>query len=206
MSRAACASMFSRMAGTRTSTTSTKSIGTRPHWKRIGRRRIMPSGAPRQTPWTGRLKLRVAVPSFPPQPGTGSERAHLPGKPAEASARRDRARPDPRPDWPASRRAARLLSRRAQTIRLELRTFIASSAAPTIPTMPATADPPQTTANGREVGQSCNTVVWRTVISAPTDLPALNGHTDTVPDIIGRLGAPVDLAIFTEGNHFPVLL
>ena len=72
--------------------------------------------------------------------------------------------------------------------------------------MPATADPPQTTANGREVGQSCNTVVWRTVISAPTDLPALNGHTDTVPDIIGRLGAPVDLAIFTEGNHFPALL
>jgi len=44
------------------------------------------------------------------------------------------------------------------------------------------------------------------MVSAPADTPALNGHTDTVPDIIGRLGARVDLAIFTEGNHFPVLL
>ena len=34
----------------------------------------------------------------------------------------------------------------------------------------------------------------------------LNGHTDTVPDILGRLGAPIGLAIFTEGNHFPALL
>jgi hypothetical protein len=33
-----------------------------------------------------------------------------------------------------------------------------------------------------------------------------NGHTDTVPDILGRLGAPIGLAIFTEGNHFPALL
>jgi hypothetical protein len=40
----------------------------------------------------------------------------------------------------------------------------------------------------------------------PTGAPALNGHTDTVPDIVGRLGAPIGLAIFTEGNHFPVLL
>jgi accessory colonization factor AcfC len=33
-----------------------------------------------------------------------------------------------------------------------------------------------------------------------------NGHTNTVPDILGRLGAPIGLAIFTEGNHFPALL
>ena len=37
-------------------------------------------------------------------------------------------------------------------------------------------------------------------------IPSLQGHTDTVPDIVGRLGLPIDLAIFTEGNHFPVLL
>jgi hypothetical protein len=37
-------------------------------------------------------------------------------------------------------------------------------------------------------------------------VPSLNGHTDTVPDIVGRLGRPIDLAIFTEGNHFPALL
>jgi len=37
-------------------------------------------------------------------------------------------------------------------------------------------------------------------------VPSLNGHTDTVPDIVGRLGRPIDLAIFTEGYHFPALL
>jgi Bacterial extracellular solute-binding protein len=41
---------------------------------------------------------------------------------------------------------------------------------------------------------------------APIGVPALNGYTDTVPDIVGRLGAPIHLAIFTEGNHFPALL
>jgi accessory colonization factor AcfC len=40
----------------------------------------------------------------------------------------------------------------------------------------------------------------------PADAPALDGHTDTVPDIVGRLGASIGLAIFTEGNHFPALL
>ena len=41
---------------------------------------------------------------------------------------------------------------------------------------------------------------------SPADFPALDGHTDTVPDIFGRLCAPISLAIFTEGNHFPALL
>jgi hypothetical protein len=34
----------------------------------------------------------------------------------------------------------------------------------------------------------------------------LAGHTDTVPDIVGRIGAPPSLVIFTEGNHLMVLL
>src|ERR1700740_1091137 len=49
-------------------------------------------------------------------------------------------------------------------------------------------------------------VVWKRLGPAPTGIPALNGHTDTVPDVVGRLGAPIGLAIFTEGNHFPALL
>ena len=49
-------------------------------------------------------------------------------------------------------------------------------------------------------------VAWKTMVPAMPDFPTLDGHTDTVPDILGRLGAPVDLAIFTEGNHFPALL
>jgi hypothetical protein len=49
-------------------------------------------------------------------------------------------------------------------------------------------------------------VVWKRLVPASADFPTLDGHTDTVPDILGRLGAPIGLAIFTEGNHFPPLL
>jgi hypothetical protein len=35
---------------------------------------------------------------------------------------------------------------------------------------------------------------------------SLAGHTDTVPDIVGRIGTPPSLVIFTEGNHLMVLL
>jgi hypothetical protein len=34
----------------------------------------------------------------------------------------------------------------------------------------------------------------------------LNGHIDTIPDVVGRPGSRIDLAIFTEGNHVPALL
>jgi hypothetical protein len=49
-------------------------------------------------------------------------------------------------------------------------------------------------------------VVWKAMVPPHPGIPSLDGHTDTVPDIVGRLGAPIDLAIFTEGNHFPALL
>jgi hypothetical protein len=49
-------------------------------------------------------------------------------------------------------------------------------------------------------------VAWKRLVPASADFPTLDGHTDTVPDILGRLGAPIGLAIFTEGNHFPPLL
>ena len=54
-------------------------------------------------------------------------------------------------------------------------------------------------------GPSATAVVWKRLVAAPAGAPALDGHTDTVPDIVGRLGAPIGLAIFTEGNHFPAL-
>jgi len=37
-------------------------------------------------------------------------------------------------------------------------------------------------------------------------LPRLNGFVDTVPDLIGKIDPAAALVIFTEGNHFPVLL
>jgi hypothetical protein len=49
-------------------------------------------------------------------------------------------------------------------------------------------------------------ISWPVFTAAPPDFPALNGHTDTVPDIVGRIGGANDLVIFTEGNHFPALL
>jgi hypothetical protein len=49
-------------------------------------------------------------------------------------------------------------------------------------------------------------VVWKPIVRPGLDVPALNGHTDTVPDIVGRIGGAISLAILTEGNHFPALL
>jgi hypothetical protein len=60
--------------------------------------------------------------------------------------------------------------------------------------------------NGEAGNGAAAEFVWRPMISARGDIPALNGHTDAVPDIVGRLGSGIDLAIFTEGNHFPALL
>ncbi|MEM1058567.1 MAG: substrate-binding domain-containing protein [Verrucomicrobiota bacterium] len=47
---------------------------------------------------------------------------------------------------------------------------------------------------------------WPRQETVPAEFPVLNGHTNTVPDIVGPINGPVDLVIFTEGNHFPVLL
>lgn len=59
---------------------------------------------------------------------------------------------------------------------------------------------------GRPAGGCGDSVVWKPIVPAPADIPVLDGHTDTVPDIVGHLGVPINLAIFTEGNHFPALL
>ena len=54
--------------------------------------------------------------------------------------------------------------------------------------------------------KSTGGVIWKPMIQPPKGLTKLNGFTDCVPDIVGRLGDRVDLAIFSEGNHFPALL
>jgi hypothetical protein len=85
---------------------------------------------------------------------------------------------------------------------MERRAFIKSSAAAAV-LAPASG----ASARGRSSeGQECEAFVWRPMVPLRADIPALNGHTDTIPDIVGRLGSPIDLAIFTEGNHFPALL
>jgi hypothetical protein len=42
--------------------------------------------------------------------------------------------------------------------------------------------------------------------SAPAGLARLSGFTDTIPDVVGRIDLHASLVIFSEGNHFSVLL
>jgi hypothetical protein len=86
--------------------------------------------------------------------------------------------------------------------RIRRRTLIGSTIAGPLLGSPAVA---LADASGRD-GSHGTAVVWKPLVPTPSDAPALDGHTDTVPDIVGRLGVPIGLAIFTEGNHFPVLL
>jgi hypothetical protein len=49
-------------------------------------------------------------------------------------------------------------------------------------------------------------LVWPVVTKVPAGIRSFAGHTDTVPDIVGRIGTPASLVIFTEGNHLMALL
>jgi hypothetical protein len=49
-------------------------------------------------------------------------------------------------------------------------------------------------------------LVWPPLLKLPSGIRSFNGHTDTVLDVVGRIGAPPSLVIFTEGNHLMVLL
>jgi hypothetical protein len=85
---------------------------------------------------------------------------------------------------------------------LQRRTFIKASAA-TVLLAPSWGALARGQSNGQPAGGCGTAFVWQTMVPTPADAPALNGHTDTIPDIVGRLGSRIDLAIFTEGNHFP---
>ncbi|HYK11070.1 MAG TPA: hypothetical protein VEV39_09740, partial [Gemmatimonadales bacterium] len=43
-------------------------------------------------------------------------------------------------------------------------------------------------------------LVWPVVTKLQPGIRSFAGHTDTVPDIVGRIGTPPSLVIFTEGN------
>src|SRR5258708_27604205 len=49
-------------------------------------------------------------------------------------------------------------------------------------------------------------LVWPVVTKLQPGVRSFAGHTDTVHDIVGRIGTPPGLAIFTEGNHLMALL
>src|SRR5499427_5458189 len=49
-------------------------------------------------------------------------------------------------------------------------------------------------------------LVWPLVASSQTGIRTFAGHTNTVMDVVGRIGTPASLVIFTEGNHLMALL
>jgi extracellular solute-binding protein len=49
-------------------------------------------------------------------------------------------------------------------------------------------------------------LVWPALAKLPAGIRSFNGHVDTVLDIVGKIGAPPSLVIFTEGNHLMVVL
>jgi hypothetical protein len=49
-------------------------------------------------------------------------------------------------------------------------------------------------------------LVWPVVAKLRPGIRSFAGHTNTVPDIVGRIGSPPSLVIFSEGNHLMVLL
>jgi Bacterial extracellular solute-binding protein len=48
-------------------------------------------------------------------------------------------------------------------------------------------------------------LIWPSLRGEGARLRSFDGHTDTVLDVIGRMGTPASLVIFTEGNHLMVL-
>ena len=52
---------------------------------------------------------------------------------------------------------------------------------------------------------SSGPLVWPTAAKLQPKIRSFEGHTDTVLDVIGRIGTPASLVIFTEGNHLMVL-
>jgi hypothetical protein len=53
---------------------------------------------------------------------------------------------------------------------------------------------------------STEPLVWPAATTPQPGVRSFAGHTDTVPDIVGRIGAPPSLTIFSEGNHLMALL
>lgn len=52
---------------------------------------------------------------------------------------------------------------------------------------------------------SSEPLVWPMVTKSRPGIPTFSGHTDTVLDVMGHIGKPASLVIFTEGNHLMVL-
>jgi hypothetical protein len=51
--------------------------------------------------------------------------------------------------------------------------------------------------NGQPANDCGTAFVWQTMVPTPANVPAFNGHTDTIPNIVGRLGSRIEV---TDAN------
>src|SRR5262245_35225708 len=61
-------------------------------------------------------------------------------------------------------------------------------------------------AGQRPASQRLEPLVWPLVGEEQPGIRTFAGHANTVLDIVGRIGTPPGLVIYTEGNHLMVLL
>ena len=61
-------------------------------------------------------------------------------------------------------------------------------------------------AEGQLTPQPLEPLVWPLVGTEQPGIRTFAGHANTVLDIVGRIGTPPSLVIFTEGNHLRVVL
>src|SRR5215471_17657968 len=59
---------------------------------------------------------------------------------------------------------------------------------------------------GQPTPQPLEPLVWPLVGGEQPGIRTFAGHANTVLDIVGRIGTPPSLVIFTEGNHLMVVL
>ena len=76
-----------------------------------------------------------------------------------------------------------------------------AAGAAALPATPAFATAPQ----GATAQTPLEPLVWPVVTKVPPGARTFAGHSNTVPDIVGRFGTPAGLVIFTEGNHLMVV-
>lgn len=87
-------------------------------------------------------------------------------------------------------------------MKLPRRTFLhLASGAAALPASSRIATAQQTPAAQRPL----DPLVWPVVAKVPPEVRTFAGHSNTVPDIVGRFGTPASLVVFTEGNHLMVL-
>jgi extracellular solute-binding protein len=61
-------------------------------------------------------------------------------------------------------------------------------------------------ATPKAAAQTPEPLVWPVTTRLQTGIRSFAGHTNTVLDIVGRIGTPPSLVIFSEGNHLMALL